>query len=469
MKHRFYFFISIFFVFTFACKSVSQFGSPPATPLPSTVQSSQNNQSLTSASIEWSTFLGKQGVGAYVTDVISDNNGNIYAVMHRFDSTVDDKRYMSLVKLGTDGNIEWSILITDTLKSDDGSKLAIDNDGNLYITGTSNSTWGNPIDPFTPYAGVTHIDAFLVKVNADGTILWNTFLPKPYIGGIVIDSKNNVYVNAYDRGNELNETALLVLSSDGNIQQNYGLSNISDTTKYLHSQGLAIDVNDNLYLYGQEPQSLSPEGYVVNGFFIAKLSNIGGLVWKTLLPSVNHADAYPSKVLIDDGGNVYLFGNSNASWGNPINPYDGGHDDEAGSTEPYLQGNEYFIAKLDNNGALLWNTFLNQLVYVTDFAIDKTGNLYATGFSGASWGTPVTSYNGNGDGLIICINSSGSLVWNMFIGGNGLEGFDTITSDSNLNLYAIGRSTETFGSPINPIYIDSESFHDVFVVKIQLH
>lgn len=455
MKDRVYFLLSVFFILTLACKAISLPNTSPVTSLPPT---NQNNQTETPDNTEWSIFLREQLANAYVTDMIQDKNGNLYAVMHQFDSSVDDKRYMSLVKVDNSGKVEWSILVTDTLKSDGGSNLALDDEGNIYVTGTGDSTWGNPINPFVPSSGTPYQDSFLVKVNTKGEILWNTFLEKRYIAGISVDSKNNIYLlNVTDGKPELNETALLVLNSDGEVQQKYDLGNIYDTNNIVYPQELTIDANDNLYVYGPVVQSLLAEG-TEYGVFVAKLSHDDKLLWKTIVPSANHVEGYTSKILIDDNENIYLIGNSNKSWGNPITQYDGGHNNEAGLTESFVQGIEYFVAKLDNNGTLLWNTFLNKQVYVSDCAMDKTGNLYITGSSVGSWGAPLTPYNANNgifsNGFIVQINSNGSFGWNMFTGDNGI---DKILIGNDLDLYIIGRS-----------YASDGNTFDVFITKTQL-
>ena len=51
-----------------------------------------------------------------------------------------------------------------------------------------------------------------------------------------------------------------------------------------------------------------------------------------------------------------------------------------------------FAAKLDSNGTLTWNTFLGGSGSVTSgygIAVDGSGNVYVSGYSDATWGSPV--------------------------------------------------------------------------------
>ena len=52
-------------------------------------------------------------------------------------------------------------------------------------------------------------------------------------------------------------------------------------------------------------------------------------------------------------------------------------------------------------------------------AIDGSGNIYVTGYSDATWGSPVRAYTAGVDAFVAKLDSSGALVWNTFLGGSG--------------------------------------------------
>ena len=70
--------------------------------------------------------------------------------------------------------------------------IAVDGSGNVNATSRSNATWGWPIRPYTPSGD----DAFVVKFDTSGALLWNTFLGRLQRLGsrIRLGGDGNVYV-----------------------------------------------------------------------------------------------------------------------------------------------------------------------------------------------------------------------------------------------------------------------------------
>jgi hypothetical protein len=74
----------------------------------------------------------------------------------------------------------------------------------------------------------------------------------------------------------------------------------------------------------------------------------------------------------------------------------------------YSSGNDVFAAKLASNGSLTWNTFLGGTGtdYGVGIAVDGSGNVYVTGYSSASWGTPVRAYSSGDDAFVVKISDA---------------------------------------------------------------
>ena len=147
---------------------------------------------------------------------------------------------------------------------------------------------------------------------------------------------------------------------------------------------------------------------------------------------------YGYGIAVDTSGNVYVAGYSDATWGSPVRPYAGTYD--------------AFVAKLNGSGALQWNTFLGGSSddYGNGIAVDTSGNVYVTGYSTATWGSPVRPFSGGDDAFVAKLNGSGALQWNTFLGGSNVDYGYGIAVDTSGNVYVTGNSEATWGSPVRP-------------------
>ncbi|MCI0555385.1 MAG: DNRLRE domain-containing protein [Anaerolineae bacterium] len=171
--------------------------------------------------------------------------------------------------------------------------------------------------------------------------------------------------------------------------------------------------------------------------YISKFDANGNRLWSTFLGGAGNDYGYG--IAVDGNGNIYVSGDSNQNWGSPLTAYHGSGTYDA------------FVAKLNSSGALLWNTFLGQSTDDTSsgLAVSGTGNIYITGTSYATWGSPVRAFQtGTVDAFVAKLNSSGTLTWNTFLGGAGTDGGDSISLDANQNVYVSGNSGSSWGSPI---------------------
>jgi hypothetical protein len=158
---------------------------------------------------------------------------------------------------------------------------------------------------------------------------------------------------------------------------------------------------------------------------------------------------YGYAIAVDGSGNVYVAGNSDATWGSPVNPY--------------AMMTDAFAAKLNSSGVLQWNTFMGSTSPDTGHAIavDGSGNVYVAGNSDATWGSPVNAYAGGRDAFAAKLNSSGELRWNAFMGSTVFDDYGyAIAVDGSGNVYVAGNSDATWGSPVNPY-----AMNDAFAAK----
>jgi hypothetical protein len=183
--------------------------------------------------------------------------------------------------------------------------------------------------------------------------------------------------------------------------------------------------------------------------FVAKLSSTGTLIWNTFLGGT--ASDSSATIKVDSSGYIYVVGNSWAIWGTPILEGDGGI--------------RAFLAKLNNSGTLLWNTFFGgSWSYFNDLVFDSTNsNVYVCGYSLWGWGSPLNPFNIKNDIILAKYTTSGTLSWHTYTGGTGEDYGYGIARDSSNNIYIVGKSDVSWGTTIKKAYT---LLTDIFVVKL---
>jgi hypothetical protein len=275
---------------------------------------------------------------------------------------------------------------------DVGSGIASDNAGNAYVTGGA----GSPDFPTTPGAFQTVCPgAFIAKINPAGSaFVYSTCLGVSAGGtGIAVDSDGNAYVTGVT-GSDLPTMNPLQPTYAGGVDAFVAKMNSAGSalvySTYLGGSGydgggefdngpsIAVDAAGNAYVTGF---TLSTDFPTMNPFqpanggggdaFVAKINPEGSaLVYSTYLGG-NKADR-GTGIAADNAGNAYITG---STWSfdfptlNPLQHIRRGTADA-------------FVAKLNATGsALAYSTYLggSGLESSESIAVDSTGNAYVTG------------------------------------------------------------------------------------------
>jgi len=408
---------------------------------------------------QWNTFYGSSS-DDYGNGIAVDGSGNVYVTGESYAAWGSPLNAYTggddivILKLNSSGVLQWNTFYGSSA-DDFGIGIAVDGSGDVYVTGGSGATWGSPLNAYTGGS-----DIFVLKLNSSGVLQWNTFYGSSDFDdgtGIAVDGSGNVYVTGESYaawGSPLNAYAgdrdifVLKLNSSGALQWNtfYGSSS------YDYGVGIAVDGGGNVYVTGESGATWgSPlNSYTGDGdIFVLKLSSSGALQWNTFYGGSGSDDTGVG-IAVDGSGNVYVTGESGSTWGSPLNAYTGNAD--------------IFVLKLTSSGVLQWNTFYGSSDddYGAGIAVDGSGNVYVTGESSATWGSPLNAYTGHADISVLKLSSSGALQWNTFYGSSAYEEGSWMAVDGGGNVYVTGRGNATWGSPLNAY----TGGYDIVVLKV---
>jgi uncharacterized protein (TIGR03437 family) len=344
---------------------------------------------------------------------------------------------------------------------DEGKGIAVDVQGNAYVTGSAGSIDFPTKSAIQPTQGGSG-DAFLAKLNPTGSgLVYST-----YLGGKAIDSGSAIALdaagNAYIVGTTFsaNFPTKNPFQSAKGAQQDAFVAKINAAgsawvyATYLggnnvdEGNAIAVDAAGSAYVTGYTASTDFPlasplRSSNVGGVdaFITKINPAGSaLVYSTYLGGTG--TDYGTAIAVDSSGSAYVTGvtaSDDFPLANPIDNTLGSHAvDDA------------FVAKFNPAGsALVYSTYLGGGSEDEPYAlaIDPAGNVYITGRTNSS-DFPLTNAIQTTrfafDMFVTEINAAGSArLFSTFIGGTGSESGRGIAVDRLGNIHVAGEGTST--------------------------
>jgi hypothetical protein len=380
---------------------------------------------------------------------------------------------------------------------DFGNGIALDSAGNVYVTGTTDST----DFPTTPGAFQTvcglgilcnsrNLDAFVTKINPEGSALvYSTYLGgsgNEHGLGIAVDGGGNAYVTGFTTSTDFPTMNPFQPMKGGSSDAFVAKLNPTGTaliySSYLGGIGsdggssIAVDTAGSAYVTGSAGPNFPVLGTPFQGTyggntdaFVAKVIPSGsGLVYSTYLGGSQEDVA--NGIAVDSAGNAYVTGSTgstNFPTKNPLQRYFGG------------LGSDAFVAKLNPSGSsLIYSTYLggNGTDYGYGIAVDSAGNAYVTGSTGSTnfpTKNPLQPTDAGGgfscncDAFVAKINPAGSdFVYSTYLGGSDVDWGKGIAVDSAENAYVTGYTWSTNFPTKNPLQPANGGSDDAFVTKI---
>ena len=232
-----------------------------------------------------------------------------------------------------------------------------------------------------------------------------------------------------------------------NAQSWQWAENINSGNAQAVPNSITTDIHGRVYVTGQyiADTIIFGNDSLINitshNAYIVKYDNEGNVIWAR--GSQGNCKGYGSAIISDDSGYVYVTGYFNSAidtaviFGNDTlsNPYQN-------------NANDIYVIKYDSLGNIKWTkraggTGNDQS---TGIAVDKTGNVYVSGFMNGSsynndsltFGSSSIHFNGHGNMFLLKYSSAGIPVWAMTQGGVGLTEAHSVASDSIGNVYVTG-------------------------------
>ncbi len=359
-------------------------------------------------SVVWSAFSGEPPEGAKGLYLAVAPDGNIIQVGYTDAGGGDLDFYAA--KYDTTGQVLWHTQFHNASNPDAPldypRAMALDNDGNVYITGVSQTV------------SFLDIDWVTIRIDADGSFNWSYVIP----------ASNNVAASGYSlkmgsdnilyvAGRTAERMTLARFDPDGNLLGTATATSVSNQLGF--GVDLTLDSDNNVFMVGRFDEN---EG-------IAKFDADGNFLWaEACQPQYNYYNQF-DKVLLNKTGTSLLIGGT--EWG--------------GYLPDGSQVNKV-TASYDFSGNQLWfNTFddMQENQSFIDMETDSDGNVYTMGQTVVNDAkTFIDKYDANG-----------TFQWRVEIDTTGSDDFTDMMVTANNYIVCVGNEGRIY------VLDDQGNFH----------
>jgi len=308
-----------------------------------------------------------------------------------------------------------------------GSGMAVDNAGNIAITGSTGS--------FDQSGSI----AYLFKIDPTGRQLCfrtfgpqNTYRPNGGSGtddtygyGVAFDASNNMYWVGTTMSFDHETFKVFLIKFDPSCNQIYQV-NWGDGQGNDIARGVTVDSSDNVYVTGSTSSYGSGQGFVTTDIFLLKYGPSGEPQWSRTWGGLQND--YGTGVAVDSGGNVYV----------------------VGSTESYGQQSQFVLLKYDPYGNFVYQKVWGgpEANYGTGVAVDMGDNVYVTGYSYSYGSTP-----GVASTVLVKYDPTGNEIFAETWGNSENAFGNGVTVDLAGNVYVTGYMFGARSSPVATTFL----------------
>ncbi|HUP10913.1 MAG TPA: SBBP repeat-containing protein, partial [Niastella sp.] len=284
--------------------------------------------------------------------ICTDHNGNVYVTGYSTGNGTG--RDLTTIKYDAGSNTKWVKRFNGTGNGNDAAvAVAVDDDGNVYITGSTNNTG-------------TSFDYTTIKYNKDGDTKWVRTYNGPGNGNdlptaLAVDNDGNVYVTGQSTGTGTDLDYATIKYNTSGVQQWVKRYNGS-INNWDRPNAMVIDKNGNVYITGFTTTVLSEEDGILTDIATIKYNTTGTQQWVAFYNRKGHDEA--NALAVDAAGNVYITGFSGSAEEDP--------------------DNDYVTIKYNSNGLQQWASIYEGAGFdqgggANALVLDAAGNVYITG------------------------------------------------------------------------------------------
>lgn len=350
----------------------------------------------------WAMSYGGPGLDE-AEAIALDNNGDIVVTGSRFISGNDWD--IAVVKYnGVTGVQMWSQIYTGSVNFDGGKDIVCDSNNDVILTGTYSFS-------------ASDIDWIIIKYNSAGVFQWDDTngTPDNDEGKVIaVDGANNYYVaghSEFSAGSTYFDFLVMKYNSTGtqlfSVTQDAGFNGL-DTPN-----AMELDASGNVYVGGQGFNApVEEEDYV-----LMKFNNNLAFQWTQTYSGDAEALDRINAIAVDQvSGNVFVTGRSKSN----------------------ASSEDYYTIAYDPNGVQLWDERYTSagLAFdeATDIKLSGTGFVYLTGYTFNS--------GSNNDYTTVKYTDAGVFQWDTkFNGPSGLsDQAIKMRLDPSENIFVTGKS-----------------------------
>jgi len=469
--------VAVFVSNLMACQSYGKFWDPENAIATENVVAQPNP-------ISFFTFLGGTGVDkAYSIRPTSDGYvlaGSVSANIPSIASKTPINAYTASVeglvaKLDQTGNLVWYTFLGSSL-GDELKSVRQTTDGGYIVSGYSGANIANiaGVTPLIAHAGGTS-DGLVAKLNADGTVIWYTFL-----GGTGTDEASFVeqtldggfIVSGYGAAiPTLGGQSALINHAGSQDMLIVKMNAAGGITWYTLLGGTTSEIADKIC-------QTADGGFLAAGFGTSTLSTLDGQ--SVLYPYSANFDALMIKLTATGsvawygyfggaGGDRFVSVSAMPDGGAVLTGYTTGVTNIASPLLPYSGSFDMLVAKVNSSGGVEWFTHLGSaaLEQPLDIVATTDGGMLVAGYGDgaitALGGLPPTySHQMAQDALLIRLTAAGSVSGYTFWGGAGNQTANSVAITSDGGAIFAGSSAQnitSFGgkTPVNAFTSSEEA------------